>query len=173
MTWGYNTEIYHSRYLIQKTLYENARHLLSDLAVRRRGAVKQRPIIFIAHSLGGLIVKSSLIQSNLALADPNDDTKSIKLSTTGILFFGTPHQGSRDNSWSRVLRNIVQFYFPASTLLDSVEEEAGWLEMQLSQYRTICSDFITYCFYESPFSESHASSSHPNVVSHTSDSCDF
>jgi hypothetical protein len=169
MTWGYEIEVYHSRYLIQKTLYQNARHLLSDLAVRRRGPVQQRPIIFVAHSLGGLIVKSSLIQSNLALTDPDDDTKAIKLSTTGILFFGTPHQRNHDTSWSKVLRNIIQFYLPSSTLLDSVEEESEWLEMQLSQYRTISSDFITYCFYETPFSISNAARG-LNVVSPTPDS---
>ncbi|KAM3558271.1 hypothetical protein MY1884_004075 [Beauveria asiatica] len=57
------------------------------------GLVKQRrkhrcvPIVFIGHSFGGIIIKE-------ALCKPGEDTKEIVDSTSGILFLGTPHQGS-------------------------------------------------------------------------------
>ncbi|PQK15113.1 hypothetical protein BB8028_0005g06280 [Beauveria bassiana] len=44
------------------------------------------PVIFIGHSLGGIIIKEALC------ADPS---KSIISDTVGIIFLGTPHQGAR------------------------------------------------------------------------------
>ncbi|KAH9907232.1 hypothetical protein F4778DRAFT_721108 [Xylariomycetidae sp. FL2044] len=45
------------------------------------------PIIFVGHSLGGLIVKQLLIRS--ALSSPS----RIHRQTSAVLFFGTPHRG--------------------------------------------------------------------------------
>jgi tetratricopeptide (TPR) repeat protein len=50
-----------------------------------------RPLIFIAHSMGGLIVKSLLVSSQ-TMADR--DRKQIASMVRGIAFCGTPHRGS-------------------------------------------------------------------------------
>ncbi|KAH7235326.1 hypothetical protein BKA59DRAFT_532564 [Fusarium tricinctum] len=49
-----------------------------------------RPIIFIAHSLGGIIVKQTLII--LSNSTKEDDLKLAK-AVHGIVFFGVPHDG--------------------------------------------------------------------------------
>ena len=42
-----------------KTLYDHGRELVFDLdGARRESNTHQRPIIFIAHSLGGIVVKN-------------------------------------------------------------------------------------------------------------------
>ncbi|CAM1505177.1 Fc.00g108140.m01.CDS01 [Cosmosporella sp. VM-42] len=49
-----------------------------------------RPIVLVAHSLGGLIVKQTLI--SLSKSKKEDDVKLLKL-VYGIVFFGVPHDG--------------------------------------------------------------------------------
>ncbi|GJP46331.1 hypothetical protein CLOM_g5633 [Closterium sp. NIES-68] len=60
--------------------------------------VGERPVVFVTHSMGGLIVKQIL-----ALAHTSDlpEIRAIADSTAGIVFYSVPHFGSRiaDYSW--------------------------------------------------------------------------
>lgn len=62
---------------------ENAGSLLNWLKLRRDDC-HTRPIIFIAHSLGGIIVKKALID-----AQANVGYQSLDEATLGIAFFAT------------------------------------------------------------------------------------
>ncbi|XP_044716490.1 tetratricopeptide repeat domain-containing protein [Hirsutella rhossiliensis] len=53
-------------------------------------SAQRKPIIFIAHSLGGLILKQMLI--TLAKSEQEDDKKLLE-AVYGIVFFGVPHDG--------------------------------------------------------------------------------
>lgn len=91
MTWGYNTTITKGyRAVNQVSLFSHARNLLYDLQSERR-KVSDRPLIFVAHSLGGILVKECLRRSEV---DSDPQIKSIYIATIGVLFFGTPHRGS-------------------------------------------------------------------------------
>jgi len=93
MTFGYNTGItqgYHAAH--QGNIFSHARDLLYKLEAKRRNAA-ERDLVFIAHSLGGILVKEVLRRSE---TDPDPKIKKIFMSTTGIFFFGTPHRGSKD-----------------------------------------------------------------------------
>ena len=61
-TWGYDSRTHsrsHQDHLTIKTLYDHGRQLVIDLDIERRASNShQRPIIFVAHSLGGIVVKS-------------------------------------------------------------------------------------------------------------------
>lgn len=72
------------------------------------------PVIFIAHSLGGLVVKAVLQHAFQA----NSDATVHKLwqQTRGIAFLGTPHRGARLASVGRWL----MFIRPARTIDDLV-----------------------------------------------------
>ena len=71
---------------------------LGDIASSFRASLKEvtsnmtlmRPFIFIAHSLGGLVLKQALLQ--MAASEDEDDARHLK-ETSDILFFGVPNQG--------------------------------------------------------------------------------
>ncbi|MCH8165407.1 MAG: hypothetical protein IH889_07350, partial [Planctomycetes bacterium] len=51
----------------------------------------ERPLIFVTHSMGGLIVKSLIVESQTL---PDKDRKRLVSYVRGIVFCGTPHRGS-------------------------------------------------------------------------------
>lgn len=70
---------------------QNADVLLNLLDIKRDSLT--RPIVFIAHSLGGVIVKKALVQ-----AEGNAVYRNLEKATLGIVFFGTV--GNSILSWS-------------------------------------------------------------------------
>jgi hypothetical protein len=93
MTFGYNTQITQGYQAAnQGNIFAHARNLLYELEAKRRQS-PNRDLIFLAHSLGGILVKEVLRRSEV---DPDVKLKMIFNSTTGVFFFGTPHRGSKD-----------------------------------------------------------------------------
>ncbi|KAF4637162.1 hypothetical protein G7Y89_g907 [Cudoniella acicularis] len=69
----------------------------------RSSSCKKRPIYFIAHSLGGLVVEQAL----LICIGPDESLHDVAASTAGIMFMGTPHQGSHLARWGSALGKLV------------------------------------------------------------------
>jgi len=86
-------------------LPERADNLLDRFNLAGFGS---RPLIFICHSLGGLVVKQCL---NHAVTMNNPDWKPIAESTKGIMFLATPHTGATMANFIKhlgwLLRNTV------------------------------------------------------------------
>jgi len=55
------------------------------------GVGENRPVIFVSHSMGGLLVKHFV---NQALASDNPKIRQIGENCRGIIFLGVPHRGS-------------------------------------------------------------------------------
>jgi len=89
------------------TIPEQADSLL-DILLNKIGNGKN-PLIFITHSLGGLIIKQLL--QNIKDKD-NQDVKLILNRTKGIVFLATPHQGSNRANWF----DLVSLYQSSSLL---------------------------------------------------------
>jgi hypothetical protein len=93
LTFGYNTNVsngYSAKN--QGNIFSHARNLLYALETKRR-EVDNRRLLFIAHSLGGILVKEVLRRSEI---DPDARINNIFTLTVGVFFFGTPHRGSKD-----------------------------------------------------------------------------
>jgi hypothetical protein len=82
----------------------------------------------------------------------NEHLKAIKLSTYGVMFFGTPHQGTESASWGKVVVNVASIFRHTSTaILEHLEKNSEWLEIQLEQYKSISSEVFTlFCFESYP-----------------------
>ncbi|KAH7010585.1 uncharacterized protein B0I36DRAFT_300281 [Microdochium trichocladiopsis] len=111
LTYGYDTNI-RSRFggspVSQKSVGDHGWDLLCTLADNRRDA-PSRPLVFVAHSLGGLLSKVALTKANEhGQLKSQAHLLSIPQSTVGLLFFGTPHQGADPlNIAHRVLKSLA------------------------------------------------------------------
>ncbi|PCD20340.1 hypothetical protein AU210_016207 [Fusarium oxysporum f. sp. radicis-cucumerinum] len=103
-----------------------------------------RPIIFIAHSLGGLIVKQTLI--TLSKSKIEDDQKLIK-AVYGIVFFGVPHDGMDISSLIPMVEDG-----PNRFLVESIGHvNSQILSIQQREFYTALGregDSEIICFYE-------------------------
>ncbi|KAH7025067.1 uncharacterized protein B0I36DRAFT_332472 [Microdochium trichocladiopsis] len=72
------------------TFLDKANDLLEQIRCERNKATERLPIIFVGHSMGGLLIKQALIN-----AQQNQKYTSIKEATTGLAFFATPHFGGK------------------------------------------------------------------------------
>ncbi|KAK4451580.1 hypothetical protein QBC34DRAFT_400149 [Podospora aff. communis PSN243] len=71
---------------------DHAKNLLITLAAYREADyTNERPIIFVCHSLGGLVCQDALLSSK---TNPERHLQQILRCTRGILFLGTPHSGT-------------------------------------------------------------------------------
>lgn len=66
------------------------------------------PIIFVGHSLGGVIVKQALRNA----FDNPIHYKEIAISTYGVVFFSTPHFIGNVELWQRYVSDVVSCHLP-------------------------------------------------------------
>ncbi|KAF1922717.1 ankyrin [Didymella exigua CBS 183.55] len=90
------------------TLRDYSRNLLISLTAVLRG--RERPIIFVCHSLGGIVCKQALV-----LAHEDDHRYAdILYATSAIVFFGTPHRGSKGADIGKMVGRVVNMCLRAS-----------------------------------------------------------
>lgn len=109
-------------------LIDHATNLLNDLAIERAKETQStcRPIIFVAHSLGGLVCKEALL---LSRNSPEADLKTIFSYTKGIVFIGTPHVGSWMADWAKIPISALGVMKSVNeTLLEVLETENQFLD---------------------------------------------
>lgn len=68
-----------------------------------------KPIIFVCHSMGGILLKQILILAYIR--GINDYKNSVK----GIIFFGTPHRGSN-------IANFLSWFTPGAVLVPQIRD---------------------------------------------------
>ncbi|KAI1841866.1 hypothetical protein JX266_011944 [Neoarthrinium moseri] len=91
-----------------------------DLAVKlERDIDNTEPIIFVAHSLGGVIVKDALRRS-----------VTCRLRTRLVVFLGTPHRGSSSAGWGLIASNLASAALQDSnrTILRALEVNSEVLD---------------------------------------------
>jgi hypothetical protein len=150
LSWGYDANTHSSDRISCNYLWNHGQALVHDLRLEREHTNStRRPIIFVAHSLGGIVLKSALIWSDAARRGALGGQRSIGLSTYGILFMGTPHQGSDAARLGELLVNIGSIAIPTqSHLLTHLDRDSEWLQQQLDQYGPISGDFVTKFAFE-------------------------
>jgi hypothetical protein len=136
LVYGYDSEMRHRLQTPtnQSTILDYGQNFLTRLEAQGRG-VESRPIIFVAHSLGGIIVKEALRRSEGHRVFQTEYHR-IYERTKAIIFMGTPHRGANPQSMIRtvvesVLRgvgyqvneNLVSGLLPTSERLKEVREE--------------------------------------------------
>jgi protein SERAC1 len=148
MTYGYDADI--TKFWGRRGNMTHHGKLLADAIVSCRTKQHERPIMFVAHSLGGLVVEQALIRCRGA----NPNLQSVLRSTIGIIFMGTPHSGPSLSRWGRIIAQYLNFtrqadasvinaLQPESSLIENVQKDFGQL-LQFSK-----TNMHIFCFYES------------------------
>ncbi|RSL50958.1 hypothetical protein CEP53_008623 [Fusarium sp. AF-6] len=100
LTYGYDAYVLRTSVASSNKLIDHATNLVSDLANDRLVAnANSRPLIFVCHSLGGLVCKKAILLSRIS---PEPHLRDIFDSLKGVLFMGTPHKGSWIADWSKI-----------------------------------------------------------------------
>jgi hypothetical protein len=135
---------------IRTSLSTIAYKLLLALSMSRMENLR-RPLIFIGHCFGGLVIQRAL---NLAMMQ-RGAYPSVFDSTTGIVFLGTPHRGTQSFTRNSALFAAIAASSDLSQhletgVLDSMTSENGALLDVTDDFLTICAEngpMIT-CFFE-------------------------
>jgi hypothetical protein len=100
LTYGYDAYVVRGSVAGSNRLIDHAANLLNDLTTDRDlYNAASRPIIFVAHSLGGLVCKKAILRSR---NNPDAHLRNIFDCTKGVIFMGTPHKGSWMADWAKI-----------------------------------------------------------------------
>ncbi|RAH78649.1 putative ribonuclease p/mrp subunit [Aspergillus japonicus CBS 114.51] len=116
MAFGYDVNVWHPwNQVSQEWITGYATDLLGSLSDRRATlALRTRPLVFIAHSLGGLVVQKAL---TMARESRNSDwhLRCLETYTIGLLFLGTPHRGASLATWGERLARVLNIVKPVNS----------------------------------------------------------
>ncbi|KAN0075952.1 NAD(P)-binding domain protein [Elaphomyces granulatus] len=144
MSFGYNASAAFGN--TTATIVDHAKDLLCCLVDKREEEdEKTRPIIFIGHSLGGIVIKQALFQAKI-----ESQYQTISEATVGIIFLGTPHRGSEKASYGKVLANVATtvMHKPAQALIDALRANSDALMRLTTDFRFQLPQYQVCSFYE-------------------------
>jgi hypothetical protein len=127
LTWGYDSFVVQVSVASKNRLIDHAMNLLIDLTNDRASCgASDRPLIFVAHSLGGLVCKETILTSR---HNPEIHLRDVFQHTVGIIFMGTPHRGSWMADWMRIpASSLGVFKSTNKSLLQVLETDDQLLE---------------------------------------------
>jgi len=146
MTFGYNANVFEN--ITTSRVVDHANDLLEELVVRRQDC-EGRPLVFIAHSLGGLVVKRALL-----LCPDDDRYQDILKMASGIIFLGTPHLGSPHPSSLEIAQRLYSWATWSPAVSTNLTKELQTysdtvVDINRSFMRKISETIELVCFFES------------------------
>lgn len=130
LSFSYNSSLQFSK--STSDIYVFADQLLAALlASRDTEEEKLRPIIFVCHSLGGIVFKQALIR-----AHESREFLQLRKFIRGVIFFGTPHRGSEMAGLAHTLATILKagaFSTSTNTLLSKDLEPSSRVLQEISR----------------------------------------
>ncbi|KAI4862015.1 hypothetical protein F4820DRAFT_39340 [Hypoxylon rubiginosum] len=140
MIYGYDSALHGSTSF--QNLDDLGKSLLNSLLVLANSPTF-RPIVIVAHSLGGLVVKQSLVSLSNA---KDEDHQRLFQAVYGIVFFGVPQYGMEISSLKPMAADG-----PNRALLESIGTNSQVLNQQYEYFQTALGrkgEFEVICFYE-------------------------
>ncbi|KAJ8110762.1 hypothetical protein OPT61_g6475 [Boeremia exigua] len=143
--YSYDHNIGRSDQGLWKSLIDHGQRLLQEiLSLIEDQHLQHCPILLVAHSLGGFIVKETL---RLVYVQASDRYKSFKKSMAGVILMGTPHSISEgEGKWQNVaiLPQVSSFTFKPQPLDRDSIERLTQSSLQFDQSGVDC-PILTVC----------------------------
>ncbi|KAF7502176.1 hypothetical protein GJ744_006772 [Endocarpon pusillum] len=144
MIYGYNSKL--SSHGID-TIMDYSRGLIEELKkVRKTEELRRRPIFFIAHSFGGIILAHSLVKAVQTTEDDDPTIAALHRATYGMLLFGIPHKGLVVDDIQKMLAGHSSH--PRNALLEQIKNKSDLLASQLEDFKNLVRDRKIVSFYE-------------------------
>ncbi|KAI1477553.1 hypothetical protein F4774DRAFT_388654 [Daldinia eschscholtzii] len=122
--YGYETILPGSRSF--QTITDLASQLINQLASSGWTALSAKPIVFLAHSLGGIVLKRAIV----ALANSGYNEDAIRI--VGGVFFGVPNFGMEQSSFRSIAKGN-----PNEPLVEDLSPDSPWLRRLESEFNGI------------------------------------
>jgi hypothetical protein len=133
ITYGYNTAVVASDN--NQGVHELASTLLDGLAIfRRRTQTQQRPLLFVCHSLGGVVLKEALVMSSKVAEEKHKKLLEVMTVTYGLVFMGVPNLGLKHNQLETVVNGRHNEGFVRDLLVRSDGEASQFLSYLTSEF---------------------------------------
>ncbi|UKZ79117.1 hypothetical protein TrVFT333_006867, partial [Trichoderma virens FT-333] len=125
-------------------LDDHANSLLQSLNLKRKDD-PHRPLVFVCHSLGGLVVKQ--VRGRLL----DDSYQSLFEATRLVVFFATPHQGGNYANVGDVVAKIASITLrePSNDLIDALKRDSIEATKRFEQARHVFERCLAISFSES------------------------
>ena len=145
-TFGYNANFRPGEGKSIASITDFAKELLFELrfAKTHEGenfAIGETPLIFVTHSMGGLIAKKACL-----LGQNDEHYKTLVRSISAIIFLSTPHRGS--NLAEILNRILVASFQSAREFIIDLNRSSMALEEINEQFRHIAPRLSIWSFYE-------------------------
>lgn len=132
-----------------KRILQHAHTLVAELeADRDFNNAAERPIIFVCHGLGGILVKKALAYSASRTSKKVEHLYSIFISSYGILFLGTPHNGIENTSWRLMVKDATGAVDAPTELQTAMKSNSETLQNITDEFAPLAKKFHLYFFWE-------------------------
>ncbi|MCJ1405745.1 hypothetical protein MMC11_008975 [Xylographa trunciseda] len=121
-------------------IHHLGKSLLGEMSISPFLGNTDTPIVFVGHSMGGLVIKKAYM---LARQDAAYHALAKRFHT--IYFLATPHRGSDS---ARILKNILQIAYSSRAYVADLERGSGAIQSINDEFRNYSTDIEIWSFYE-------------------------
>jgi hypothetical protein len=133
ITYGYDTAVVASH--SNQGVHELAHTLLDGLVTfRQRTQTQQRPLLFVCHSLGGVVLKEALVMSSKLTDVKQKKLLEVMTVAYGLIFMGVPNLGLKHNQLETVVKGRRNERFIRDLLVNSDGEASQILSHLTNEF---------------------------------------
>ncbi|KAJ5751290.1 hypothetical protein N7533_008318 [Penicillium manginii] len=144
MIYGYNSKL--SSHGVD-TILDYGRELMEEIKkIRNTKELQQRPLVFIAHSFGGIVMAHCLVRAIQAMEGDHPAIVSLYPATYGMILFAIPHKGLVMDDIQQMLAG--DGHHPRGQLLQQISSKSDLLIHQLADFKNLIRDRKVVSFYE-------------------------
>ncbi|KAF2176608.1 hypothetical protein K469DRAFT_812982 [Zopfia rhizophila CBS 207.26] len=134
LLYGYDTSLLDNE--SKDSIEDLGSRFLESIKAFRADTTNHRPIIFIGHSLGGLLIKEALVRARKKSDDPQN--LALCKACYGLLLFGVPNLGLRNEQLNSIVQGRPNQVLIRDLVVDDDSEPSPFLKRISDQFSECC-----------------------------------